>query len=110
MVGIRMYQHIGLTTEAYVFLTENTKRVPSSVCPKCSHAISTRMDFKIYMEEDVFYGDGPSLHEYSLKDGRVVREVIQAMPMSSGPMGFLCLEIDGERLFEWTDDEIRNAE
>lgn len=119
---MRMYQHIGLTTEAYVFLTENAKRVPSSVCPKCSHVISERMDSKVYDEKDVFYGDGPSLREFPLKDGRVAREVLQACPWSSGPIGFLCLEVGTpsgrergssgnydilwKRMFEWTDEEI----
>lgn len=106
---MRCYQHMGVTKEAHEFLVENVKMVPSTVCPKCGEVISEKMSIKVYAEEDAFYGDGPSLCEYTLKEGGVVREVVQAMPWSSGPVGFLCLEIEGKRMFEWPEEEIDNC-
>ena len=56
------------------------------------------------------FDDGPSLDEFVLKDGRKIREVLQAAPWSSGPCIFLCLEYADteERMFEWTEQEIRD--
>lgn len=62
---------------------------------------------------DSFYGDGPTLHTYGASViGREVKvkEVIQAEPWSSGPVCFLCLELeDGTRIGEWSEEEINNA-
>ena len=111
---MRGYQPIGLTTEAYVFLTENTVHEPSNVCPKCGHVISRRLQSRVYDDCEIENGEGPSLREYQLKDGRTAREVVQTTLWSSGPMVFLCLEISAEtktgmawkRAFEWTKEEM----
>jgi hypothetical protein len=103
---MRMYQEIGLKPEARTFLDENARMVPGARCPNCSHILSMVMDDEIYEHQDSFYDDGPSLRKINLKDGRVALEVVQAEPWSSGPCAFFCLEIDGKRYFEWTDEEI----
>lgn len=106
---MRCYQHVGLTKEAQEFLAKNVKMVPSTVCPKCGEVISEKMDFRVYAREDVFHGDGPSLHEYNLESGGEVKEIVQAMPWSSGPVGFLCLETEGKRMFEWSEKSIEDC-
>ena len=78
------------------------------VCPDCGCVITTRPTCFIYDELDVWHGSGPELKEYTLQDGRMAREVVQAIPWSSGPVVFLCLEIDGEHKFTWSDEEIDN--
>jgi hypothetical protein len=55
------------------------------------------------------FGDGPMLKEYKLKDGKVAKEIVQASPWSGGPCIFLCLEVGGKRMFEWSDDDIAHA-
>lgn len=49
------------------------------------------------------------LMQYTMRDGRVYKEVIQCAPWSSGPCIFLCLA-DGDgniiKESEWTDEEI----
>lgn len=106
---MRCYQHRGVTKEACDFLSANVKMVPLIVCPKCGEVISKKMDCSIYVVKDAFYDDGPSLYKYNLKDGRIAKEVVQAMPWSSGPVGFLCLEVDGNCMFEWPEEEIDNC-
>ncbi len=103
---MRAYQHIGLTSEAQDFLEENVVKIPDIVCPKCGEVIKQKMDKTIVRRENLFYDDGPAIIEYKLKDGRTCTEVIQCSPWSSGPMGFMCLEIDGKLMFEWTREEI----
>jgi hypothetical protein len=55
------------------------------------------------------FGEELSLGAWKLKDGRVVREIEQASPWSSGPVIFTCLEVDGERIGEWSQEEIDKA-
>jgi hypothetical protein len=105
---MRMYQEVGLHPEALEFLKTNVKQLPNLVCPKCGEVISYKMDCEVYDKHDMFHGDGPSLRKYNLQDGRVVKEIIQASPWSSGPVTFFCLEFeDGSKMFEWTEDEMR---
>ena len=101
---MRCYQHVGLTEEAELFLKENVKMVPHVVCPKCQEVISHQPRVLKSKVVDMFYGDGPSCNTYELKDGRVAEEVVQVAPWSSGPMGFMCLVIDGKPHFEWVLD------
>ena len=77
-------------------------------CPYCGKEISVTMKREIISKEhrESFYGDGPTFHSYKLNDGREVKEVLQAEPWSSGPVAFFCLEVDGVRMFEWTEKEI----
>jgi len=104
-----MYQGRGLTEAAQEFLDENVVRVEGDKCPRCDEVLNTKMSSNIYEEVDAFYGCGPRLLEYDLDDGRIAREVVQAMPWSSGPVCFKCLEIDGEKCFEWSQEEIDKA-
>lgn len=103
---MRCYQHIGLKPEAEKFLKDNVKQIPDITCSKCGEVLTYKLNIISEEIEDLFYSDGPILHTYGLKDGRKIKEVVQASPLSSGPMGFLCLEIENERLFTWSDEEI----
>lgn len=101
---MRCHQYVGLTKEAEKFLEENVERVPATTCPKCGEVISTTPNVIATDFQDAFYGDGPTMNTYKLKDGRVAKEILQAQPWSSGPMSFLCLEIEGKKLFQWKED------
>jgi len=108
-MGIRCYQHVGLKEGAEKWLDENVARVPvpEHTCSKCGHVDTKEVwDLVDHEQVDCFMGDGPFLSIYNMKNGGVVKVVLQAEPWSSGPMGFLCLEVDGKRMFEWTEDEI----
>lgn len=85
----RSYQHIGLTEEAENFMEK--------------HCVTTNAKITV----DLFYGDGPCLHQYKSKNGNTIKEVVQEAPWSSGPMGFLCLEDEnGIRFCEWSEEDI----
>jgi hypothetical protein len=108
---MRCHQYVGLTKEADEFLAAHVERIPDVVCPKCKEVISTKPHILSVVKEDAFYGDGPNLRTYVLKDKRLAKEVVQVQPWSSGPMSFICLEIDEKRWFEWKADEsIRGQE
>jgi hypothetical protein len=106
-----MYQEVGLKPEAEAFLSENVEMIPNedNKCPNCGHILSHKRNSVTYEKHDSFYGDGPSLQEYTLKDGTKVKEIVQAERWSSGPTAFFCLEKeDGTRMFEWTEEEINS--
>ena len=108
---MRCHQFVGLNKEADKFLRDNVAQIPNIICPHCKTVISTKRKVLSTEHQDAFYGDGPTLHIYELKDGRICSEILQAQPWSSGPMSFLCLEIRGKKMFEWkTDESIRDQE
>jgi hypothetical protein len=99
---------MGLTGEAEVFLDKNCVTIPSEKCPHCDGVIRTTKEVVFAKQHDSFYGDGPTLHTYKLKNGGTVTEVIQAEPWSSGPVCFLCLELeDGTKICQWDEEEIK---
>lgn len=109
---MRCTQLRGLTKEAINFLNENCIRVPTQFCPHCQGVLTYKQQSEVY--EDAahagMFDDGPNLYKYFLKDGSAVKEIIQAIPWSSGPCIFMCLEDEkGTRLFEWPISEIENA-
>ena len=106
---MRCYQHRGLTKEAEKFLTQHVKIIPDKFCPRCSEVLSWKKKVISTEHIDMFCGDGPCLHTYELKSGDTVKEVVQSFPWSSGPVCFLCLIIEGKRMFEWDQKEIDNA-
>ena len=107
---MRCDQWIGLTQEAQDFLEHNCRKVPGQVCPKCGEVLSHVKDCKAYEEVDGMFGTpAGSLYEYNLIDCRIAKEVVQEAPWSSGPCFFLCLEIEGKKMFEWPQEEIDNA-
>jgi len=106
---VRTYQHIGLKSDAIVFLQEHAAMVPDITCPDCGKVVRERFAKNEYDTVDATYAT-VSLHEYVLRDGRMAREIMQCMPWSAGPMGFLCLEVEGQLLFEWTEEEIAEQE
>lgn len=98
---------MGLTTEAEKYLEENAAEVPSVVCPSWGHIISYTKESKVYETPDCWYGEGPQLKEYIMKDGQKIKEIIQKNIWDSGPNIFLCLEDEsGEKLFEWGEEEM----
>jgi hypothetical protein len=104
---MRCYQHVGLTAAAEDFLEKNVKKVPNQICHHCKEVITTKRKVLDTYQYDAFYGNGPTLHQYELNDGDTVKEVVQAMPWSSGPIGFLCLKNSRDQLFcQWTEKEI----
>ena len=109
-MGIRMYQEVGLKLVAKDFLDKNVNMIVDKIttCPYCLIVISTTMKKEVIgtISEDCLYEAGPTLHTYRLRNGGIAKEIVQAMPWSSGPVAFLCIEVDGKRMFEWTDDEI----
>jgi len=102
---MRCHQFVGLTKEADQFLADNVERIPNEFCPHCNKQISDKMHVISSEHQDAFYGDGPSMRTYTLKDGRICKEILQTQPWSSGPMSFLCLEIEGVKFFEWKHNE-----
>jgi hypothetical protein len=109
-MGIRETQIFGLNEDADRFLSENAKRGVAA-CPSCGQDVKDQILKREYgsAESLGMFDDGPRLYEYQLTDGRKAREVVQADPWSSGPCIFLCLEIDGQRVFEWPADQIAAA-
>jgi len=112
---MRHTQIIGLTAEAENFLEKNCK-IESKIkrCSNCNfpYEVIYKKVQKVYdaSGSSGMYGDGPDLHEYELKDGSKIREIVQAAPWSSGPCIFLCLEDDKNKRFcEWTEEEINNC-
>jgi len=103
----RSYQEVGLKEEACDWLDENVKRSGEHTCPCCGMHYLGKYDIVSIEEKDSFYGMGPRLRTMRLKNDRLVKEVVQAEPWSSGPVAFFCLKLeDGTRMFEWTEEEI----
>jgi len=108
---MRMTQFHGLTQEAEKFLEENCRTVSDAHCPNCLHVLSMkRVSKQIGSVSGMDYSEQYPLLQYELKDRRIVREEVQAIPWSSGPMIFYRLvEVSGEEgeaaffppLFEW---------
>lgn len=109
---MRSTQIRGLTNEALNFLNENCIKVPVKRCPKCDYELEYGQKCEVYEDASWtgMFEDGPSLLKYYLKDGSTVKEVIQAVPWSSGPCIFMCLKDKEENLFfKWPISEIENA-
>jgi len=116
-----MTQVIGLTEEAHA-LVEGQEVLAYTeegvkVLPDGSHEPFTRPVYKSdvsreeYGQFEGMFGEPYPLHRYTLPDGRILEEVIQAAPWSSGPCIFLALQENGQWLPEtlWSDEEIENA-
>ena len=73
---MRMTQIYGLKEEATNFIKENVEMIPNMVCTDCGKVMSYKQNRKIYAsaKDAGMFGDGPSLCEYKLKDGTVIRE------------------------------------
>jgi len=109
---MRCSQYFGLSAEADLYIKENVAEVPNILCPHCSKVVNTKIDAHVYkIDEDDYMGWGhPPLSEYRMKDGSILKEVVQDVPWSSGPCYFLCLENeDGEQVFEWPEEEIKSC-
>jgi hypothetical protein len=109
---MRCTQLRGLTPEATKFLDENSKIVVRSKCPHCDGVLSEGIESKVYADatSEGMFDDGPMLHQYTLKDGKIVKEIVQATVWSSGPCIFLCLENEeGNQLFPWPPRAIAHA-
>ncbi len=116
---MRCTQTMGLTQEAQLFLDTFCKRTPKVNCPTCGHITGGGVIAEVYASaaDEGMFEDGPELHEYTLNDdpasgspGGKIREIVQAVPWSSGPCIFLCLkDAQGNRIHPWSDEEINNA-
>jgi hypothetical protein len=106
----RETQIYGLNEDARGFLEKNAKRGVQP-CPCCGQDVKDKVLRREYgsAAHEGMFDDGPPLCEYELTDGRTAREIVQVVPWSSGPCIFLCLEIDGQRKFEWFEHEIARA-
>jgi hypothetical protein len=107
---MRITQFVGLSTEAEDFLAENVSMIDTRPCPHCGEPTEKEretVDEKRHAS-GMFMEEIP-LQTFKLKDGRTAREVVQASPWSSGPVIFTCLEVDGKRIGEWSEEEIDNA-
>lgn len=108
-----MLQLIGLNKKALVWLETNCVKEGCDPCPHCGKPTNQQLKTKIYHFEELFPMDGVHLKEYETTKGRVIREVVQAVPWSSGPVVFLCLEKETKsgkkkRLCEWSQKEIEH--
>jgi len=109
---MRCTQMIGLKADALDWLRSNCNWIVDRVCPHCGGVLSHKLQSTVYEDASSLgmFDDGPELSAYRLKNGQCVKEVVQCVPWSSGPMIFLCLEKeDGTRMFEWSDEEIEKS-
>ena len=83
------------------------------VCPYCGSSSGGKIKCVIY-DEDIgkgqgMFDDGPVLYEYTLKNGKKLKEVVQYSPWSSGPCIFLCLQNErGKKIFKWSKKAINS--
>ena len=108
---MRSTQIIGLTKEAKQYIDENVRLVEKE-CPLCKCGKIQSPEQKQYADARNLgmFNDGPMLNEYIMKDGTILREIVQETVWSSGPCIFLCLcDINGKRMFEWSDDDLKHA-
>lgn len=111
-MGIRKTQLFGLRDEAEQFLEHNCEKSVSEKCPHCNKPIRFELKKDEYKNCSYLgmFDDGPTLRQYYLKDGTIIKEIVQAAPWSSGPCIFLCLEDSGGKImFGWDDDDINGA-
>ena len=107
---MRTWQHVGLKPEACKWLMSQVQRTPEKRCDKCNSLLEGGNTIsKVYDSPEIWYGQELELHEYKLTDGSICREVIQAEPWSGGPVTFLCLELDGKKIFKWPKVAIDNC-
>lgn len=110
-MGIRETQYYGLNKKAKKFLEKKgIKEHVELVIDKKIEKEWDRLKTKEYDNERGMFDEKVPLHMYYLKDGKKMREKVQATPWSSGMCIFTCLENeDGERLFEWTEEEMNKV-
>lgn len=114
-MGIRMDQWVGLPAEAIEFIFNNREeqKVITIVLDSQGNIVETNTHTRLSLSNDgeavygMFGTPAGYLREWTLSDGRTVREQVQAEPWSSGPMFFTQLVDDsGEILYAWTQEEI----
>jgi glutaredoxin len=107
---MRETQIIGLNKEARTYIQNNCQE-SEVLCPHCKQGKIKEVLCTKYASAAHcgMFSDGPELYEYTLKDGKKLKEVVQAVPWSSGPCIFLCLELDGKQLCTWSEKEINEA-
>jgi len=105
----RQASYIGLTEKARYFLEKNCARWPEKTCKECGHKTSGEIICKVYQKNenecDPFVE--PALFEYTMRNGKVYRSIIQCCPWASGPIYFECLQDEnGIRRFMWSEKEM----
>ena len=121
-MGIRMTQVIGLNERGQVLIEGQEVFLYTLIGRKIfadGHEESYKEDFrdsnvKVQRcgEFEGMFGDPYDLQSYTLPDGQVYAEAVQAQPWSSGPCVFLALKgSDGQWIEEslWTDAEIEES-
>jgi len=112
---MRCTQVVGLSDRAQRFINQNVAQHDPKVCQHCNQPLPGEPRgpiMEVYADAKALgmFDDGPDLHEYTLKDGQKVKEIVQAVPWSSGPMIFMCLEDEeGNRIGEWSASEIERG-
>lgn len=93
----------GLTPKALKFLDRHC-RILAICCPECRHVLDEKQDSEIYASvEGPFGTEAGSLRLYKLNYGPIAKEIIQATTV---PGFFTWLEIEGERRFEWEQEDM----
>ena len=110
---MRETQNMGLSQEALDWLDKHAERTKVKTCPTCKHTTGGGYDCEVYDKETGvsrgMFDDGPELYSYKT-DRETVVEIVQAVPWSSGPCIFLCLQDkEGKKIGEWSQEEIDNA-
>ncbi|MEN6550105.1 MAG: hypothetical protein ABFE07_29020 [Armatimonadia bacterium] len=110
---MRCWQPYGLNAAAKKFLEENgfLEEIETSKCPHCGKTIASglRLKHTIYINLERGFYESDAMEEWTLKDGRKARRVEDFCVWSSGPMTFDCLEIDGQKVCQWTPEEASAA-
>ena len=96
---MRCTQPMGLAPKAEDFLKEHA--VLKDPCEHCGR--NSGYVRKMIGVTGMF--DDLSLIGYALKDGRTAKEFVQHELLSSGPMIWVALEVDGEK-FLWPESEL----
>lgn len=94
---MRMTQFVGLTQAACKWLDIACKKEPAVVCNSCGAVVREKLKSTVYSKTYGMFEEEIPLHQYETLGGSIVREVVQAIPWSSGPVIFLCLEFPQSR-------------
>jgi len=105
---MRMTQFTGLSDRAKKYIEDNCKKdsievFKNGVLDKSYMVPVKEPGNKIFgmFEEEI------QLFNYVLKDGFIIKEIMQTSPWASGPVIFTCLEDrSGKQIGKWTDKEI----
>jgi len=106
-MGMRMTQFVGLNKKSDAYLERYCEKEPATICPRCKEILTYKLKSHICGHAYGMFEEDIPLYEYTLKAGGRIREVVQAIPWSSGPVIFLCLKNkSGKLIYKWPQREI----